>query len=490
MSHTKYLDDLSIDALRTVRNLLQPGAWRDVAKAFGMDEDSCVREGTYIVDALIERNVTVDALKVVLNSLELYEALSYISEPEETCILSQPFSVSDDCIWEQNQLLIKEGGKLHLKIVVKGSPMPKFQWFHENNCIRGDTDLIISDFRVHNEGTYRCSLTQHRNSGSSHEISSQDIVVKIKSNLPLIKEHFPSRQCTIEHGQELKLFVSVSDHVHPTYTWFHEGKPLQCCGNVLLINKAQKSDSGAYECRVKNTSGEDFRIFKVRVKEERPPPSEKIALIISISKYVNMEPLISPHDDADMLCDCLSEANFKCTVLGQRDRGLTAEELKNGIKKFLRTVKMGSYVLVYFAGHGLMKDNAAYLVASDRSNVCEKIFDEVQNYKPLFFVCILDMCLKYCPNHGVTKQEESMAPYQGDIMKCYTTSDNRSAYEGQQSVYVKNLITVIQESPDLTFEDMIDDVTQRVKRATNGSQVPKRIIIGSGDFRLFDPVRN
>ena len=74
----------------------------------------------------------------------------------------------------------------------------------------------------------------------------------------------------------------------------------------------------------------------------------KVALVIGISKYDNIQGLENPENDANDMSDALESIGFIVT----KKLNVERREMKHVIIDFEESIKPKDMVLFYFAGHG------------------------------------------------------------------------------------------------------------------------------------------
>jgi len=187
---------------------------------------------------------------------------------------------------------------------------------------------------------YHCAVHQREDYSLVNTVTSEDINIKlidVQQEGPQIS----SSDCSgfkLECGDELKLSVTISAGPQPTFRWWHNAKPTKENSNVFRIPHVNEKDRGTYECTVKNRFGESRQKFEIDVNKERPKPTEKKALLISIENYENHR-LFTPHNDAKVLKECLEKYDFCCTL----KQDLSANSIKAEIKKYFTTLKENAF---------------------------------------------------------------------------------------------------------------------------------------------------
>lgn len=490
------------DILMLERILEEDNAWQRVAQQFEIDTRIHLKSPSAfnLLNKLIARLVTVEDLHHVLEVLKLEEAAKLICKPEMLRIVRQPYCETEGCSWDENgTLLVKAGQKLHLKIEAEGCPKPHFQWYCENIPVCSEKEYIIPSFSDE-EGVYHCIVHQREDYDRINSVISEDINIKlidVRQEIPqILSFDVPSKE--LECGDELKISVTVSAGSQPNFSWWHNAKPLEGFNsNVLRIAHVEENCKGTYEFRVKNKFGENREKFEVKVKPRRPRPTEKKALLISNEDYKHKR-LLTPHNDAKVLKECLEKYDFECTV----KQDLPANSIKEEVMKFLATLQPEAFVLFFFGGHGIMENNLLYMIGSDadlssqlklQHVVSENfVIDAVQQYKPLMVASILDMCQGSAKCDFFPKVDSKR--WDCTLYRCYSTSQNRSALERngcKNSLYVKQLQEFLLKEKNLTFNDLISRVNQSVINENPASgQRPEVRIALLHDFKLSDSIRS
>ena len=75
----------------------------------------------------------------------------------------------------------------------------------------------------------------------------------------------------------------------------------------------------------------------------------KLALVIGIGEYENLESLCNPENDASDMSSTLIEIGFIVT----KQLHLKYVEMKAALKAFENSITSGDIILFFFAGHGL-----------------------------------------------------------------------------------------------------------------------------------------
>ncbi|XP_065828609.1 uncharacterized protein [Oscarella lobularis] len=154
------------------------------------------------------------------------------------------------------------------------------------------------------------------------------------------------------------------------YQWYFEG--LKISGETsheLRITRMRDYLQGAYHCvlsldahhKPEETKTVELRI-EVREFVGKRECADKVALLIGNRKYKNHKCLKTPENDVKTISKKLSEL-FGFHVVTFLD--LSHFELVKALEKFYSMVCPGSYVFVFYAGHGFECNNQQYILPID-----------------------------------------------------------------------------------------------------------------------------
>lgn len=170
-------------------------------------------------------------------------------------------------------VIIVEGKPATLKCEIKGEPQPDIEWFRdgkqvkESNRVRMEFDGKVSSLtfklsQLEDEGDYKCIAQNELGSASSEaELLVNEAGGKLEFTEKL-------KNVSVESGEEARFDVRVIGTPPPEVDWFKGKKALEDEGRFvmvddeeedlfsLIIEDAQPSDSGEYECVAFNESGE------------------------------------------------------------------------------------------------------------------------------------------------------------------------------------------------------------------------------------------
>ncbi len=136
-----------------------------------------------------------------------------------------------------------------------------------------------------------------------------------------------------------------------------------------------------------------------------PAAAERRALLIGISAYQHIPALANPAIDIGLAGAKLAAAGYQVTSLTDPDT--TREKLVVGIAAFLKTIKPGDDIVVYYSGHGVDIDGDNLLVPADSPSVDDvassyaltqslvslrPLMSEIEDHDPAVQVWIIDAC--------------------------------------------------------------------------------------------------
>jgi hypothetical protein len=136
-----------------------------------------------------------------------------------------------------------------------------------------------------------------------------------------------------------------------------------------------------------------------------PAEAERRALLIGISAYQHIPVLANPAIDIGLAGDRLAAAGYRVTRLTDPDT--TRDKLVAGIAAFLKSIKPGDEIVVYYSGHGVDIDGDNLLVPADSPGVADvasayaltqslislrPLMSEIEDHDPAVQVWIIDAC--------------------------------------------------------------------------------------------------
>lgn len=217
---------------------------------------------------------------------------------------------------------------------------------------------------------------------------------------------------------------------------------------------------------------------------------EKVALVIGNSKYVNVEPLPNPANDARVVAKALRDIGFDVTD----GFDLARDGMEQQIREFLRKAENASVRLFYYAGHGLQVDDRNYLVpvntklerASDLGFETIGLDSVLENLDAASRtnIIILDACRNnpfakaFASRNGAGRAvavQRGLAPSNpgGGTLIAFSTKPGAVALDGNgaNSPFTEALSRHLR-TPGLEVRQMLTRVRADVIAATHGEQYP------------------
>jgi hypothetical protein len=217
---------------------------------------------------------------------------------------------------------------------------------------------------------------------------------------------------------------------------------------------------------------------------------DRVALVIGNSKYVNVDPLPNPANDARTVAQALRDIDFDVTD----GFDLTRDGMEQHIRAFLRKAEAARVRLFYYAGHGLQVDDRNYLVpvntklvrASDLSFEMiglDSILDNLDSPSRINIV-ILDACRSnpfaktFTAPGGAGRSfavQRGLAAANpgGGTLIAYSTKPGAVALDGSgaNSPFAEALARHLR-TPGLEVRQVLTRVRADVIAATRGEQYP------------------
>ncbi|MCO5143299.1 MAG: immunoglobulin domain-containing protein [Oligoflexia bacterium] len=139
------------------------------------------------------------------------------------------------------------GGKIALRVVASGFPLPTYQWFHNGKKMNGAASdrLIIQNARKDSAGTYHCEVKN-----LAGRVSSRPAMISIlseKINQIIIEP----AQANIPLGKVFSLRITEPDRKYLEkyqIQWFLNGKKIKgATGNLLQLSEVKLKYQGKYK---------------------------------------------------------------------------------------------------------------------------------------------------------------------------------------------------------------------------------------------------
>ncbi|XP_009887748.1 PREDICTED: matrix-remodeling-associated protein 5 isoform X1 [Charadrius vociferus] len=220
----------------------------------------------------------------------------------------------------ENNHKVKYGGDLKVDCVATGLPNPEISWglpdgsmintFMQSDdsgsrtkryVVFNNGTLYFNDVGLREEGDYTCY--------AENQIGKDEMKVRVK----VVAEPATIKNKTyviinVPYGDVVTVACEAKGEPTPKVTWLSPtNRPIPALSDkyqvyrdgTLLIQKAQRSDSGNYTCVVRNSAGEDRKIVWIHVNVQPPRINGHLSAITSVRE--------SAIRDSRKLIDCKAE---------------------------------------------------------------------------------------------------------------------------------------------------------------------------------------
>jgi tetratricopeptide (TPR) repeat protein len=223
-----------------------------------------------------------------------------------------------------------------------------------------------------------------------------------------------------------------------------------------------------------------------------PPPAaggRRTALVIGNSKYLNVQHIPNPENDAHDIGAALQRLGFDVTARQNLDGGA----MRSALRDFEDKSAGADWALVYYAGHGMQLDGKTWLIpvdarlerasdAPDEAVMLDRVLDRLHPAKGLRLV-MLDACRnnpflaqmdlgKEAQRGEISRGLARIEPQHGELV-FYAARDGQTAKDGESrhSPFAAALLSHIEE-PDLELGRLVRKVTSDVLKTTGSQQEP------------------
>ncbi|KAM9300364.1 matrix-remodeling-associated protein 5 [Morus bassanus] len=220
----------------------------------------------------------------------------------------------------ENSHKVKYGGDLKVDCVATGLPNPEISWglpdgsmintFMQSDdsgsrtkryVVFNNGTLYFNDVGLREEGDYTCY--------AENQIGKDEMKVRVK----VVAEPATIRNKTyviinVPYGDVVTVACEAKGEPTPKVTWLSPtNRPIPTLSDkyqvyrdgTLLIQKAQRSDSGNYTCVVRNSAGEDRKIVWIHVNVQPPRINGHLSAVTSVRETAIR--------DSRKLIDCKAE---------------------------------------------------------------------------------------------------------------------------------------------------------------------------------------
>lgn len=301
------------------------------------------------------------------------ETLELLSEPpvHSTKFDSQKEGHVPVFIKEVSNVEISIGDVAKLSVTVTGIPKPKIQWFFNGMTLipsadykfvfdGNDHSLIILFTKFEDEGEYTCIASNEygqtvcsaylkiSSKGEGHKETEPEPVEEILDKFegpcpPYFVKEFKPIHCA--QGLPAIFEYTVLGEPAPTVLWFKENKQLYTSvyytiihnpdgSGTLIVNDAQREDSGLYVCKAENRWGESTCAAELLVLLEDPDvtdaPSKAKPMPEATKDFPPMslkDPAIEAFDSEQEIAAFVKDTVLKAALISEENQQLSYERV-------------------------------------------------------------------------------------------------------------------------------------------------------------------
>ncbi|CAF1255773.1 unnamed protein product [Rotaria magnacalcarata] len=227
----------------------------------------------------------------------------------------------------------------------------------------------------------------------------------------------------------------------------------------------------------------------------------KLAFVIGIGKYDNINKLSNPENDANDMSSALESIGFTVTQAAHLNR----VEMQQAIVKFENSIHPGDMVLFYFAGHGVQWKDQNYLLPIDIPNPknvnlsgnknkaknknligitirAQDVLNTLSDRSPFVIIFLLDCCRTYHLRNpeldqwgaGDSEPADFKSMEKAGSLIAFACAPGTEADEGQgqrNGLFTKHLLQHI-KTPNEDVAIMLRTVKEGVKNDPSSKQIP------------------
>jgi tetratricopeptide (TPR) repeat protein len=222
-------------------------------------------------------------------------------------------------------------------------------------------------------------------------------------------------------------------------------------------------------------------------KTRHSPPDRRIALVIGMGAYENVQPLLNAPSDAHAVAESFRRLGF-AEVSERHD--LPRSQLEKELKTFGDRAENADWAVIYYAGHGIEVDGVNYLVpvdarlakakhVEDEALPLPRLLSKAEQARKLRLV-ILDACrnnpFKMTSSGGRTRSiGRGLARVEpsGGVLVAFSARDGTTADDGANghSPFTQAFLENV-EKPGLEISLLFRKIRNAVLSATNNRQEP------------------
>jgi uncharacterized caspase-like protein len=212
----------------------------------------------------------------------------------------------------------------------------------------------------------------------------------------------------------------------------------------------------------------------------------RLALVVGVSGYRHLDPLVNPANDARAMARALALAGFELVGGGPSiDPG--RQGLERSIAEFARRIDRRTIGLFYFAGHGIQVKERNFLAPADAAlgtaaDAERALVSAAQLFHQLretgggrVNIVILDACRNnpLPPAAGGDQRGLGTMDAPAATLISYATQPGNVAMDGEDghSPFTAALVEAMRK-PDLTVLELFNEAGLIVQKRTRGRQIP------------------
>ncbi len=224
--------------------------------------------------------------------------------------------------------------------------------------------------------------------------------------------------------------------------------------------------------------------------------SARVAVVIGNSRYPSGA-LANPRNDATAMAASLKKLGFDVEL----KLDATKADMDAVFKRFSAKAEKAGVAALFYAGHGIQVGGGNYIVPIDAKPQNERdlkremvkmddVIDDMgaARVKLVFFDACRDNPLARSFSRGGARGMAAPVEATGTLISFATKHGNTASDgDGKHSPYTTALLDALENAGGVEIEQMLRQVQQGVRQATNGQQEPWRYGSLDGDFYFRAP---